>query len=314
MALLFNSRLEEELSLKLSETNSCVLILSAFTKMSALDWLQQHLAPGINVTIISRWQIQDLLCGASDLAAYEFASKNGWTFAINTNMHYKIYLIDNETLFLGSANLTRKGLHLDLKGNDEASIQTTPSEIDLIKLEQYAADCCVINDDLYTEMKECVELNQTTQQDSTPRSWPSSIKDRIVPEVKQLWVNDMLFNTPQSIQADSAEFGEHDIYTLGLSTIADLNDKNIVLTGLRSTAVWKWLLKTIKSSEHEFVRFGEITTQLHDALVDDPKPYRKDVKNFLSNLYEWIRYVNPSEIGLKKFHHTEALFIKGKVL
>lgn len=44
------------------------------------------------------------------------------------------------------------------------------------------------------------------------------------------------------------------------------------------------------------LRFGEITAALHDALADDPKPYRSNVKALLANLILYIKIYCTDEI------------------
>lgn len=311
MAILFNNELKEQIKDKLNSVESSILILSAFVKLAALESLLEEVQGRmLDITIVSRWQLQDLVSGASDVNAYRFARQNGWQFLINPNLHYKIYLIDQKSLFVGSANLTQKGLNLGMQGNDEATIQVTPTAIDVDKLNRYTACCCVMNDDLFVEMKTVVERAEASHPKGANISWPTKIKETISPVANQLWVNDLIFNSPASIKEDKAEHTAHDLHLLGLAGLADFADSKKVLSGLRVSMTWLWLIKTIAESEYEFVRFGELTTKLHAALVDDPKPYRKDVKGFLANLYEWIRYLDPPEIGIKKFNHTEALFLR----
>lgn len=71
-------------------------------------------------------------------------------------------------------------------------------------------------------------------------------------------------------------------------------------------------MEALSESESEYVRFGEITAKLHNDLIDDPKPYRKDVKGFVSNIFKWVEYLQPPEIGIKKFNRTEALYLASK--
>lgn len=310
MAILFDSDLEARLKVEFQNSESSVVILSAFLKATTLRWLKAHIDPVVRVTIVSRWQMHDLICGASDLIAYEFARDNGWTFAINTNMHHKIYLIDNRTLIIGSANFTSKGLHLGLKGNDESSIQITPSKIDLVKLNRYVLNCCTMDDVIFNKMKEVANIEHIPE---TKKCWPLAINGLLKPDVNQLWVNDLLFNSPNTIQNGQSDFIAHDLILFGLTDVDVIKEKEEFLTCFRGLAIWNWLLHTVKQSDSEFVRFGEVTAQLHTALVDDPKPYRKDVKMFLCNLYEWIRYLDPPEIGIMKFNRSEALFLKNRL-
>ena len=310
MTILFERELISNFEQRLSSASKSVLVLSAFVKIVALEnLLKFHKKKKLDITIVARWKLQDLLTNASDLSVYEFAQNNGWKFAINTNMHYKIYLIDDASLFIGSANLTQKGLHIGINGNDEASVEITPTSIDIAKLRQYANNCTVIDDILYSEMKKVVDSHKKDFK-QTVAKWPSSIKQHLTVNIKHLWLNDLFFNSPTRLKDQASDCGEHDFLLLGLAREEELHDKKFLLERIRTTLFWKWVIKIVSDSDREFVHFGEISAKLHNALLDDPKPSRKDVKYFLSNFYDWIKYLKPPEIGVKKFNVTEALFLK----
>ena len=51
--------------------------------------------------------------------------------------------------------------------------------------------------------------------------------------------------------------------------------------------------------------FGQLTAELHDALVEDPKPYRKDVKTLLANLLAWAQTLRMEEVVIDKPSHSQ---------
>lgn len=310
MTILFDAECRDELEKSLSKAHGSIYILSAFVKKHALEWFSKKITHNnIQVTVVARWKPQDLLMAASDLSAYKFARDRGWRFAVSNNMHFKIYLIDDVSLFLGSANFTQKGLHIDLDGNDEANIQITPKSIDISRLKQYVDGCCLINDDLYQDMKMFIEQQEPLNTKRTIK-WPTKVQQQLHTDIKKLWVNDMLFNSPTTIKHGPNNLKEHDFSLLGLRSDQDLDNLDFIVKNFQKLPLWNWLIRAVSESENEFVRFGEISAKLHEALLDDPKPYRKDVKSLLSNLYDWIKHLNPPGIGIKKFNVTTALFLK----
>jgi len=48
---------------------------------------------------------------------------------------------------------------------------------------------------------------------------------------------------------------------------------------------------------------------LHSALLDDPTPYRSEVKVLVQNLFSWISIVGPKSAGIEcvKPNHTQVL-------
>ena len=311
MTILFDTECRDELEKSLRKAHCSIYIVSAFVKKHALEWFCHKInnSHNIQVTVVARWKPQDLIAAASDLSAYEFARDQGWKFAVNSNMHFKMYMIDDETLFLGSSNFTQKGLHIDIDGNDEANIQITPSSIDIYRLKQYVDGCCLINDDLYQEMKAFVEQQEQVEKKPAIK-WPEKVQQQLVLTSPQIRVNDLLFNSPSSLKTAPKDNREHDLLLLGLTSDKDLDDMDLLTKKFQQLLLWQWIICTVRESKNEYVKFGEISEKLHNALRNDTKPpNRKDVVFFLSNLYEWIKYLKPPGIRLKKFNRTEALFL-----
>ena len=54
-------------------------------------------------------------------------------------------------------------------------------------------------------------------------------------------------------------------------------------------------------------KFGRLTALLHDALIDDPRPYRSSVKHLLSNLLAWISRLQDSHIAVHRPRYTSVV-------
>ena len=56
--------------------------------------------------------------------------------------------------------------------------------------------------------------------------------------------------------------------------------------------------------------FGQLSDELHNALVSEPKPYRRDVKVLLSNLLEWCQKLNLEEVEIDRPNHSQRIRLK----
>ena len=56
--------------------------------------------------------------------------------------------------------------------------------------------------------------------------------------------------------------------------------------------------------------FGAITEELHNALVSDPKPYRKDVKQLLANLLSMVEELQMDEIMIDKPNFSQRVRLR----
>ena len=55
--------------------------------------------------------------------------------------------------------------------------------------------------------------------------------------------------------------------------------------------------------------FGAITSELHNALINDPKPYRKEVKDLLSNTLFWIQDLGIDALVIDAPNHSQRVRI-----
>lgn len=297
--------LRGELAKAISQSSSSVLIVSAYIKKNTLEWLKDNSdLSEKKVTVVARWRAADLISGASDIEIYELCKDNGWQLKVDERLHSKLYLLDNSTAYLGSANLTNSGFGLSNKSNFELSTKITLDELDINKVSKYVESCVVVTDALYQDMKNFIESIPPSLKDNY--IWPSNIKNCLESrEVSYLWVDDLFFSNPISKDKSKEDY-EHDLSLLGISQ-KDLVNKTELSNIFLETRVAKWLVSQLRETEGRSLRFGEISHKMHNALLNDPKPYRKQVKDFQSNLYSWIKFLEVPEFSFDRFNHSESI-------
>ncbi|MBK6900772.1 MAG: hypothetical protein IPH09_16470 [bacterium] len=133
-----------------------------------------QLPPGCDAVFIARWTRRDLGCGASDFDSYYLARSHGHQFLIDPTLHTKAYLFDEETVFIGSANLTSRGLSLDGLGNQEHVTMFKPSIRDVSKLTALRLQSTDLTDSLVREMEEVVD-----EQGHGADDWPRQSNPRL---------------------------------------------------------------------------------------------------------------------------------------
>jgi len=290
----------------LPNTREELIILSAFAKYNAVEWLKKQLDNNsIDVTIVSRWRPDDLVAKVSDLSVYKQCQELGWTFKVDERLHSKLFLIDSSVAFIGSSNLTGAGLGLTEKSNFELSTKIEVTDIDVDKVHKYIDSCKTMTDDLYNQIKSFVDSIETPER--TPYKWPSSIKNLLEEKVNYLWVDELLFTSPKS---NNKRDIEHDLNLLGLD---DFNvDIDILRSKFEDLKIIKWLKNQLEKEGSNSLRFGKISSLLHDALLNDPRPYRKEVKDFQVNLFDWLKYLELSEFKFSRYNVSESISLSDK--
>ena len=58
--------------------------------------------------------------------------------------------------------------------------------------------------------------------------------------------------------------------------------------------------------------FGELSQNLHNALISDPKPYRRDVKKMLANLLSLIEKLGMEEIVIDRPNYSQRVMLQAR--
>ena len=70
------------------------------------------------------------------------------------------------------------------------------------------------------------------------------------------------------------------------------------------------MIRKLEAEDNKEIYFGRLSSIIHDGLVDDPKPYRQDVKLLQANLYDYIKYFKPVNIICDQPNFSERLSLK----
>lgn len=278
--LLSGDDLKERLE-SLSSDISELTLVTAYIKLSAVKWLVSFLRDDIKLNIVARLNPQDIISGASDIDAIELALSNGWSCFRLPELHAKLYLINNNKLFVGSANFTMRGLLLYGSGNLEAivEIDVTSNHIDFIN--KIISKSTSISSEKLVEMRRQIE-NFVLSKKENDLYWNEDI-----PNLVEMWSADFPWSTSHHLFHHD---NWHDRELLGVT----LSDDEIQLERkFKKSKAFLWLFSQLTQAESGELFFGQLSSILHNALLDDPSLYRKDVKILLINLLDYSKcYAN----------------------
>jgi len=306
--LLFSEDFSKELLSGISGASSELIICSAFVKDKAIKKLLKDISDDVSVTVVSRWAKQDLTFGASDLEVYRWCQNNGYRFGISSNLHAKLYSIDQSLIFLGSANLTYRGMSISGVGNVEIGTRLDPSSTDLEKFKSFINNEVVwVDDDIFKQLEAEVAISKEKYKDNKDLNWSAAINEKLRRKISHLWVSELLFAPPKTLQSPDFESPEiiHDFELLNITI--DNFDIDSLKRGFLETRLYGWLRDTIGVNNE--VRFGWLTKQLHNALLDDATPYRSEVKEFIVIFFDWFKFM-PEVFEVKQHNISETVRIK----
>jgi hypothetical protein len=268
------------------------IFLSAFFTDNAFEWLRV-LADGAFLQIVIRARPNDLLTGATDLNAIRHAVGCGWDIRFISVLHAKVYLLGSK-IIVGSGNLTSNGMHLMGGGNLELNsiVDATSDDVSLVK--SIFEEAMPFDEDIISKMEEFLQkgCDLLTVDDW----WPPDV----LPIVERaLFCNDF----PQNLcGSEHPEMGAWS----GIDQFLVDGDGPQAAQTLQKTRAYGWLLSAVEREGGE-ARFGALSKNLHDALVDDPSPYRSTVKSLLSNLLTYIHETPGIDLGVERPRHSQVV-------
>lgn len=297
MSILVSQKILNRIHDELAMSTESFLLISAYCKLPLVKYFDQCITTTeISKTLVVRFRPEDIAAGASDLDIYPYCKDNGWKMYFRLDLHAKTYVFDRLRCIIGSANATSSGLSIGGVGNYEMATSCELADKDRKTLDLLLRGAVEMNDSIYATMKR--SINSQPSHAPYITSWPKEISDLFIPDYSILFAED--FPTCQHPQEATIE----DLVFLNLVPGAPSDD---IKFAFQNAKCYQWLLCLIKAQETQEMYFGAITANLHNALLNDPTPFRKDVKQLVSNLLSWIEYLDISDLRVDRPNYSQRV-------
>lgn len=265
--ILLSDEIERVLKTELPKCETEVNIVSAFCKVSTLELLDSFINLNVKKRLLVRFLPSDIASGATDKEIYDYCIRNNWYIYIDNSIHAKTYIFDHVKCIIGSANATNKGLGVADKSNKEASTFFTLDEDSYAKILSLYKDAIVLDEEIYNEIIKAKD-------------------DNIIIKIREFKLKERKIECLMS-----------EDFPTELTDIIELYN-------LKS---YKWLVDFLKNKDNKESYFGEITKSIHDVFVKDPRPFRKDIKQHLIDLFDCIKRLKIKEIEITRLKYSECV-------
>lgn len=281
-----------ERELKVVQTE--LLVISAFVKVEALRKIDFVLKDkSILKKLLVRFRKEDIQYGSTDLELYRYCKENGWDLYINLDLHSKIFVFDKSQYVIGSANVTLSGLGIAKNSNIETVCKGFVTQEEYSKIIMFFENSSLLTQKLYNLMEEqIIDSHEQRKNDS----WNSEILNLTFKPPLQLWVSEMIFSS------SPYDMNSTDRALLNM-TLDESANILIVKSKFISSKCYRWLIASFDSE----IYFGELSYKLHNAIIDNPSPYRKDIKILLKNMLNWISELEIEEIKIDRPNYSQRL-------
>lgn len=298
MSILFSKEIFTAVIQELKNASESVQIITAYCKEDSLKRLTEYINEDVmEKRLMIRFRLDDIIRGSTDFDILEYCLVNGWQVYIRFDLHAKTYIVDNKRAIIGSANTTRSGFGNGKRGNMEMGTLVAVEEQDLEKINRLYRDAILVNNEILFNLRKqykSIEIDSSFNN----ITWDSSITSLFKPHIDALFSYE-LPDTKEIIP---------DVY---ISFLDEQFNGNIdaFKAAFRWSNAYLWLLSTLEENGG-CLYFGALTEKLHNALVTDPKPYRKDVKILLSNLLSIVETVNMEEIKIDRPNFSQRVMLR----
>ncbi len=298
MSILLSNEIILAVTRELKNATESVQIITAYCKENAIRLLNSHISDCVaEKRIMLRFRLDDIVKGSTDFSVIDFCRSQRWKVFIRFDLHAKTYIVDGKRGFIGSANATNAGLNLIRHGNMELGTFVDVDEADMKKIEDLYTDAILIDDEVYCKLKNQYQ-NLTEHRSEEQHTWSDEIKKLFNPKITTLFSHEF----PDKVDFKIGEY-------IAFLDIVYNGDMLMLKDMFRWSNAYLWLVNTLQ--EHGgCLFFGAITEELHNALVSDPKPYRKDVKQLLANLLSMVEELQMDEIMIDKPNFSQRVRLR----
>lgn len=298
MSILLSNEIMAAVTRELMTATESVQIITAYCKENAISQLNSYISNRVQEKkIMLRFRLDDIVKGSTDFSVIDFCRSRGWKVFIRFDLHAKTYIVDGKRGFLGSANATNTGLSLGMHGNMEMGTLVDIDKIDMEKIEALYTDAILVDDEMYCKLKNQYQ-NINIYEHGKQYAWNDEIKKLFNPKITTLFSHEL----PDKGNYDVGEY-------IAFLDVNYTGDKALFKDIFCWSNSYLWLLNTLKENGG-CLYFGAITEKLHNALVSDPKPYRKDVKQLLVNLLSLIEQLEMEEIVVDRPNFSQRVRLR----
>ena len=305
MEILFTDEIKDTLLKELETARDSVQIVTAYCKQNALEVINAHIGASImNKRLLVRFRLDDLLKGATDFSIYEFCKKNKWDLFIRFDLHAKTYIVDNKRCIIGSANLSNKGIQLSKHANYEIAALGELSLEDSKKINNLFDGAIYVSQEIAEKLEQEIEVVRVEYEavGNDKLEWSDAIN--------QLGNKNCTVKALFSYEfPESKDLASHVGNYISFLDMSNNCERDEIKKKFRRCNAYLWLLSVLAENSNELY-FGTLTQLLHDTLVEDPRPYRKDVKVLLINLLGWINELDMEEVIIDRPGHSQRLRIR----
>lgn len=297
-----------------------VTLFSAYIRTEQLKELNRE--NKIN-RIVVRWEIRDLHQGASDLDLYQYCKENKIALYRNTRIHLKCLRNNHDEIFLGSANVTGRGIgeRANMFNFELNSLNKTTDFSDVLYLDKIISKSEYVTEELFKEIKKKVEnLGDFKKQEEEYQKVDIMTERKesdyfLISELPMFKDVKGLYQAAQNIEELSPldrQCVSHDLATYDLSLYNSEEEFYSELKQVFNSHKFIQKLKArIKEDRRSSLNYGGVVHWITENTTTVPTPISWELKEqqVVNILYEWICFFD-SDFVVERPRYSEIIFYR----
>lgn len=297
-----------------------ISVFSAYIRTEQLKELNQE--NKIN-RIVVRWEIRDLHQGASDLELYQYCKDNKIALYRNTRIHLKCLRNNRDEVFLGSANVTGRGIgeRANMFNFELNSLNESTDFSDVLYLDKIVSKSEYVTQELFQEIKMKVESLEDFKKQEEEYQKVDIMAERkerdyfLISELPMFKDIKGLYNAAQNINGLSPldiQCVSHDLATYDSSISKSEEEFYSDLKQVFNNHKFIVKLKArIKEDRRSSLNYGGVVRWITENTTTVPTPISWELKKqqVVNVLYEWICFFD-SDFVVERPRHSEIIFYR----
>lgn len=285
-----------------------------YVKLHSLEELYKDIAtPEI---LVVRWDPMDFVSGVSDIEIFDFCKVNNITLYRNHRLHLKAFISNFERCFLGSANITSKGINLPEISNHNYELATTVDKLsieDRLYFNIILNESSLITDNIYQQILK--QIPEAKARFPKPSKFKIGIeypdKNFLISSLPMTYDLDIL----QSIYQERGHEDEvelncalHDLALYGIAFGLSENDfiVRLRISFFKHPFIISFLDQLDEKGE---LYFGEAKAWIQNNCSDVPTPRKWEITSNIQILYRWIERLGDGKYGVDRPNYSERLHL-----
>ncbi len=290
-----------------------VAIVSPFITKVALDKLLAPIDPSVRISIVTRWRVRDVAAGISQPSILDsLVPFTDSRVVLQQDLHSKLYAIDDEIAYVGSANVTEAGLGFASAPNLETEIAVSPIPTSILTYVRGLETSGVPGTpELRSEVEKaanCIEIQDDQSMEEVVPSKPPISNGFDLATFPSMRHPEELYERYRAIQScssnDEREAVLNDLICVDLPY--GLSNEEF-MTIISKKLLDDEILMDFDEYLAEPRRFGEMTQWLKNQcphIADD----HSFVQRRLQTILRWLQYFIPERYKLDQPNYSEVFY------